>query len=88
MGLDIRAALHTGECERRGNDLGGIAVHIASRLLGHAGAGDVVASGTVKDLVVGSGVAFEARGETNLRDVPGSWHIYTAIVAPPERAGE
>ncbi len=87
LGLGVRAALHTGECERRGNDLSGIAVHLASRLLDHAGAGDVLASGTVKDLVVGSGVAFEARGETNLRDVPGSWQIYAAIVAP-ERVDE
>ncbi|THK36478.1 adenylate/guanylate cyclase domain-containing protein [Ensifer sp. MPMI2T] len=78
LGLAIRAALHSGECEKSGNDLSGIAVHLASRLLDHAGPGEVVVSGTVKDLVVGSGVAFEARGETELRDVPGRWQIYAA----------
>lgn len=80
LGLDIRAALHTGECERRGTDLSGIAVHLASRLLGHAAAGEVIVSRTVKDLVVGSGVAFEERGEATLRDVPGRWEIYAARV--------
>lgn len=82
LGLGIRAALHTGECERRGGELGGIAVHLASRLLAYADAGEVVASGTVKDLVVGSGVAFETRGETDLRGVPGKWHIYAVTVDP------
>ncbi|KRC06543.1 hypothetical protein ASE23_27000 [Rhizobium sp. Root73] len=62
--------------------MGGIAVHLASRLLAHADAGEVVASGTVKDLVVGSGVAFETRGETDLCGVPGKWHIYAATVDP------
>ncbi|WP_234838759.1 adenylate/guanylate cyclase domain-containing protein [Sinorhizobium meliloti] len=81
MGLGVRAALHTGECEKRGNDLSGIAVHLASRLLDHAGAGDVIVSGTVKDLVVGSGVVFKGRGEAILRDVPGSWQIYAATDA-------
>ena len=78
MGLDIRAALHTGECEKRGHDLSGIAVHLASRILDHAAPGEVVVSRTVKDLVVGSGVAFDAHGETKLRDVAGSWQLYTA----------
>jgi pimeloyl-ACP methyl ester carboxylesterase len=82
MGLDIRAALHTGECQRCGNNLSGIAVHLASRLLDHAATGDVMVSRTVKDLVVGSGVAFEERGEANLRDVPGSWQLYAASVTP------
>lgn len=67
MGLDIRAVLHTGECEKRGHDLSGIAVHLASRILDHAAPGEVVVSRTVKDLVVGSGVAFGSRGETKLR---------------------
>jgi class 3 adenylate cyclase len=78
LGLRLRAALHTGECEKRGKDLSGIAVHLAARLLDHAAAGDVVVSRTVKDLVVGSGTIFEERGETTLRDVPGSWQIYAA----------
>ncbi len=82
IGLDIRAALHTGECERRGNDLSGIAVHLASRLLAHAGTGDVIVSRTVKDLVVGSGIVFEERAELQLRDVPGTWQIYAANPEP------
>ena len=81
IGLRIRAALHTGECERRGKDLSGLAIHLASRLLDHAQAGDVIVSQTVKDLVVGSGIAFEERGETVLRDVPGSWRLYAAGTA-------
>ncbi|MEK1931334.1 MAG: adenylate/guanylate cyclase domain-containing protein [Pararhizobium sp.] len=82
IGLDIRAALHTGECERRGDDLSGIAVHLASRLLAHAGTGDVIVSRTVKDLVVGSGIVFEERAELQLRDVPGTWQIYAANPEP------
>ena len=77
LDLKIRAVLHTGECERQGKDLSGIAVHIASRLLGHAHEGDVVVSRTVKDLVVGSNLVFEERGEVSLRDVPGKWQLYS-----------
>jgi pimeloyl-ACP methyl ester carboxylesterase len=80
IGLSVRAALHTGECERRGSDLSGIAVHLAARLLNFAEAGDIIVSRTVKDLVVGSGVAFEERGEPKLRDVPGNWQIFAAIL--------
>ena len=79
LGLDVRCALHTGECERRGSDLSGIAVHIASRLLEHAGSGEIVVSRTVRDLVVGSGITFEERGETELRDVPGTWSLSSVI---------
>ena len=82
IGLKIRAALHTGECERRGKDLSGIAVHLAARLLDHAQAGDVIVSRTVKDLVVGSGIALEERGETTLRDVPGTWQLYSVRTTP------
>ena len=71
-----RAALHTGECERQGKELSGIAVHIASRLLGHAQDGDIVVSRTTKDLVVGSRFVFEERSEVTLRDVPGKWQLY------------
>jgi pimeloyl-ACP methyl ester carboxylesterase len=78
IGLNIRAALHTGECERRGDDLSGIAVHLASRLLGFAGAMEIIVSRTVKDLVVGSGITFEERGEPKLRDIPGTWQIFAA----------
>jgi len=76
LGLRVRAAIHIGECEKRGDDLSGIAIHLASRLLEYARAGEIIASRTVKDLVVGSGFAFEERGETKLRDVPGSWQIF------------
>lgn len=74
--LKIRAGVHTGECERRGRDLSGIAVHLASRLLDHARPGEILTSRTVKDLIVGSGMAFEKRGEATLRDVPGSWELF------------
>jgi class 3 adenylate cyclase len=76
LGLQIRAGLHTGELEVMDGDLGGLAVHIASRVMGQAGPNEVLVSGTVKDLVVGSGIDFEARGETELRGVPGEWRLY------------
>ena len=77
LGLQLRAALHTGECERRNDDLGGIAVHIASRILGRAERGDILVSRTVKDLVVGSGISLEEVGETSLRDIDGMWLLYS-----------
>jgi pimeloyl-ACP methyl ester carboxylesterase len=77
LGLDLRAGLHTGECEIRGDDLGGLAVHIAARVGALGGAGEVLVSGTVKDLVVGSGLRFTARGEQLLAGVPGSWPLFT-----------
>jgi class 3 adenylate cyclase len=76
LGLQIRAGLHTGELEVMDGDLGGLAVHIASRVMGAAGPNEVLVSGTVKDLVVGSGIAFEDRGERELRGVPGEWRLY------------
>ena len=81
IGLSIRAGVHTGECELRGEDLSGIAVHLASRLLDRAEPGEVLVSRTVKDLVVGSGVAFEDRGEAALKDVPGTWQLFAARAA-------
>ncbi|SFB03997.1 Adenylate cyclase, class 3 [Rhizobium sp. NFR07] len=77
LGLETRAALHTGECETRSADLSGIAVNIAARILGDAAAGDILVSATVRDLVIGSGIAFSARDETTLRDVPGRWQTYS-----------
>jgi class 3 adenylate cyclase len=74
--LDLRAGLHTGECEVRGDDLSGLAVHIAARVGASAAAGEVVVSGTVKDLVVGSGIAFDDLGETALKGVPGTWKLF------------
>ena len=75
LGIDIRAGIHTGECELLGADIGGLAVHIAARILGHAGPGDIVVSSTVRDLVVGSGTVFQNRGSAELRGVPGSWDL-------------
>jgi class 3 adenylate cyclase len=71
MGLDVRAGLHTGECEVVGDKLAGISVHIGARVAGLAGAGDVLVSSTVKDLVAGSGLEFEDRGTHMLEGVPG-----------------
>jgi class 3 adenylate cyclase len=71
MGLDVRAGLHTGECEVVGDKLAGISVHIGARVAGLAGAGDVLVSSTVKDLVAGSGLEFEDRGTHMLKGVPG-----------------
>ena len=76
LGLQIRAGLHTGELEVMDGDIGGLAVHIASRVMGTAGPNEVLVSGTVKDLVVGSGIDFEDRGERELRGVPGEWRLY------------
>ena len=78
LGVDVRAGLHTGEIELVGDDVGGIAVHISSRVTGHAGAGEVVCSSTVKDLVAGSGLGFEDRGTHPLKGVPGEWRLYAA----------
>jgi class 3 adenylate cyclase len=75
LGIEIRAGIHTGECELLDADIGGIAVHIAARILGQAGAGEILVSGTVRDLVVGSGTGFEDRGPVELRGVPGTWQL-------------
>jgi class 3 adenylate cyclase len=79
MGLDIRAGLHTGECEIAGSKLAGIAIHIGARVAALAGAGEVLVSNTVKDLVAGSGVMFEDRGTHILKGVPGEWRLYAAL---------
>jgi class 3 adenylate cyclase/pimeloyl-ACP methyl ester carboxylesterase len=76
LGIEIRAGLHTGECETIGDDVGGIAVHIGARVVALAGAGEVLVSSTVKDLVAGSGLRFGDRGTRSLKGVPGEWHIY------------
>ncbi|MHC9296365.1 adenylate/guanylate cyclase domain-containing protein [Mycobacterium sp. LTG2003] len=75
VGIEIRVGIHTGECELLGSDIGGIAVHIAARILGQAGAGDILVSRTVQDLVVGSGTGFDDRGTVELRGVPGTWQL-------------
>jgi class 3 adenylate cyclase len=76
LGLDVRSGLHTGECEVRGEDLAGLAVHIGSRVAALARPGEVLVSGTVKDLVVGAGMEFQDRGEHELKGVPGVWKLF------------
>jgi class 3 adenylate cyclase len=76
LGLEIRAGVHTGEVELHDRELAGLAVHIAARLEGQAEPGEVVVSGTVKDLAIGSGLSFEDRGERELKGIPGTWHVY------------
>ncbi len=76
QGLDVRVGLHTGECERQGTKLAGIAVHIGARIAAFARPGEVLVSRTVKDLVAGSGIEFADRGEHELKGVPGDWQLY------------
>ena len=78
LGLDIRAGVHTGEIEQATDSARGIAVHIAARIAAAAKPGEVLVSSTVKDLVVGSGIGFEERGEHQLDGVPGTWRLFTA----------
>jgi class 3 adenylate cyclase len=75
FGVEIRAGLHAGEVELRGNDIGGLAVHIASRVSALAGPSEVLTTGTVRDLVVGSGIVFDDRGRHNLKGVPDEWQL-------------
>jgi class 3 adenylate cyclase len=77
LDLVIRAGLHTGEIERRPGEIGGIAVHLASRVLGLAQPGEVLVSGTVADLVIGSGIGFEERGTETLKGIPGTWRLFS-----------
>ncbi len=79
LGLQVRAGVHTGEIERRPDDVAGIAVHIAARLAATAGPGEVQVSSTVKDLVVGSDLEFADRGLTTLKGVPGEWRTFVAM---------
>lgn len=76
QGLDVRAGVHTGEIELIGDDIAGIAVHIGARIGGMAGAGEVLVSGAVRDIVAGSGLSFADRGEHQLRGVPGMWRVF------------
>lgn len=80
LGLEVRVGLHTGECEILGDKLSGIAMHTGARVAAIAGAGEVLVSSTVKDLVAGSGILFEDRGVQPLKGIPGEWHLYA--VAP------
>jgi class 3 adenylate cyclase len=79
LGIDVRVGVHTGEVEVRGNDVAGLAVHIGARVAHTATACQVVVSSTVKDLVAGSGIEFEDRGEHELKGVPGTWRLYSVV---------
>ena len=76
LGIEVRAGLHTGECEIRGEDIGGIAVHIGARVSALASANEVLVSSTLRDLVIGSGLEFEDRGVNQLKGVPGEWKLF------------
>jgi len=82
LGLDVRAGLHTGEVEVDGDDISGIAVNIGARVGAQARPGEVLVSQTVKDLVAGSGLDFDDRGEHDLRGVPGSWRLWSLAAGP------
>ena len=75
LGIDLRAGLHTGECEVIGDDVAGIAVHIAARVLSEAAPGEILVSSTLRDLVAGSGLRFQTRGKYQLKGVPGEWEL-------------
>jgi class 3 adenylate cyclase len=77
LGIEMRAGIHTGECERRGDDLSGIAVNVAARIVARAGAGEVLVSSTVRELVLGSGLEFSERGTHALKGVPDEWHLFS-----------
>lgn len=81
LGIEVRAGLHTGECEVRGDDIGGIGVHIGARISALAGANDVLVSSTLRDLVIGSGLEFDERGSHELKGVPGEWRLYAVASA-------
>jgi class 3 adenylate cyclase len=81
LGLQVRAGIHTGECERVGEKIAGLAVNVGARVSGAAGPGEVLVSGTVKDLVAGSGIEFEERGAHALKGVPGEWRLYAVARA-------
>jgi class 3 adenylate cyclase len=87
LGVEVRAGVHTGECEVIGSDIGGIAVHIGARVIGQAAPGEVLVTGAVRDLVVGSGIEFADRGTHSLKGVPGEWQLLevAATRGEPER---
>lgn len=79
LGIEVRAGVHTGEVEQRGEDIGGLGVHIGARVAALAGAGEVLVSRTVADLVIGSGLQFAEHGEHDLKGVPGTWSLFTVV---------
>ena len=82
LGIEVRIGVHTGECELIGDDVGGMAVHIASRVNGLAGPGEVLVSSAVSGLVAGGPYAFEDRGSHELKGVPGRWQVYALTMSP------
>jgi class 3 adenylate cyclase len=78
LGIEVRAGVHTGECELMGDNIGGIAVHAGARIMAKAEPGTVVVSRTVKDLVAGSGINFQDLGLHELKGVPGEWRLFSA----------
>jgi class 3 adenylate cyclase len=87
LGVDIRAGLHTGEVERRGDGIAGIAVHVGQRVQAEADPGEILVSRTVVDLVAGSDIRFEDRGPRSLKGVPTQWHLFAAHVPSAPSAG-
>ena len=79
LGVEIRAGLHTGEVELRGDDIGGMAVHIAARVMAEATPGEVLVSRTVRDLIVGSDIELEERGTHRLKGVEGDWVLFAVV---------
>ncbi len=88
LSIEIRCGIHSGEIELRGQDIGGIAVHIGARVAAQAGASEILVSQTVRDLVAGSGIRFESRGAHELKGVPGTWQLYAVPGSlPPQKRG-
>jgi len=81
LGLEVKIGLHGGECERAGSGLRGVAVHIGARVAAKARAGEIIVSSTVRDLVAGSGIGFEAAGVHTLKGVLDEWHLYRVASA-------
>jgi class 3 adenylate cyclase len=81
LGIEIRAGIHTGECELMDEKIGGITVSIGARVAAKASASEVLVSQTVKDLVAGSGLVFEDRGEHELKGVPDRWRLYAVVAS-------
>jgi len=82
LGIEIRAGLHTGEIQLHDSNIGGLAVHLAARVMAVAGSGEVIVSGTLRDLVVGSGIGFEDRGSHALKGIPGEWRLFRVADLP------
>jgi class 3 adenylate cyclase len=81
LGLAVRSGMHTGEVERTSNDVAGLAVHLAARIMSRADGGEILVSRTVRDLVIGSELAFTERGEHELKGIPDRWALYAAAVS-------